>query len=123
MAKLSRDGADVVVELTAVEKFEGVHRAVRFPLADVTSVDVLEDAFDAVDGMWGDLKYAGSYLPRVLAAGTFRNGEGRGILLAFVHRSEPRGLQIELADGPYGRIVVGLEDPEAVKADIFGAAH
>ncbi|MFC4244516.1 hypothetical protein ACFOYW_14155 [Gryllotalpicola reticulitermitis] len=120
MAKLSRDGANVVVSLSTAEKFEGLHGDIRFPLASVTSVEVLDDAFGAVKGMWDDAKIAGSYLPGVIAAGTFRNGEGDGILLAFVHRDATRGLQIELAGEKYGRVVVGLADPEGVKAQIFG---
>jgi hypothetical protein len=119
MAELSRDGADAVITLSPFEKVEGLLGSTRFPLSDVTSVEVLDDALGRVQGMWGDFKLAGSYLPGSTAVGTFVNGEGPGVVLAVVHHNTPRGLELELSQGAYRRIVLGLHDPEAVKAAVF----
>jgi hypothetical protein len=120
MAQLTRDGSDAVITLSTFEKIEGLLASTRFPLAHVASVEVLDDAHQQITGWGGDFKIAGRYLPNTTAVGTFRNGEDGGVTLALVHSDTPRGLQIELAGEPYRRVVIGLADPEGVKAQVFG---
>jgi hypothetical protein len=120
MAQLTRDGSDAVVTLSTLEKIEGLLDSTRFPLAHVTSVEVLEDTHEEVKRWGRDFKLAGRYVPDATAVGTFRNGEGGGVTLALVHPDTPRGLQLELSGEPYRRVVIGLPDPEATKAAVFG---
>lgn len=120
MAHLSRDGLDAVITVSTMEKIEGLVDSTRFPLAHVTSVEVLEDTHTRIEGWGRDFKVAGRYVPDSTAVGTFRNGEGGGITLALVHPDTPRGLQLELSGEPYRRVVIGLADPEAARAAVFG---
>ncbi|MDR6611098.1 hypothetical protein [Leifsonia sp. 1010] len=120
MAQLKRDGSDAVINLSTIEKIEGLLGSTRFPLAQVSSVEVLEDAHKQVEGWGRDFKLAGRYVPHTTAVGTFRNGDGGGITLALVHPETPRGLRLELVGEPYRCVVIGLPDPEATKAAVFG---
>lgn len=120
MATITRDGDEVVVKLTAFEKIEGVHGDMRFPLADVSSVEVIDDALGHVKGLWNEMKLAGAYIPGVTAVGSFMGGEEGGLTLAVVHHDTPRGLQILLSDGRYRRVVLGLPDPDVQKRAVFG---
>ncbi|WP_431221127.1 hypothetical protein [Leifsonia xyli] len=120
MAQLTRDGSDAVITLSAFEKIEGLLDSTRIPLAHVTAVEVVEDIQKQVSGWGRDFKIAGRYVPGATAVGTFRNGEDGGITLALVHPGTPRGLRLELSGEPYRRVVVGLPDPEATRAAVFG---
>lgn len=120
MARLNRDGSDAVINFSTIEKIEGLLGSTRFPLAHVSSVEVLEDAYKQVEG-WGlDFKLAGRYVPDTTAVGTFRNGDGGGTTLALVHPDTPRGLRLYWVGEPYRCVVIGLPDPEATKAAVFG---
>ena len=110
MAKLIRDGQELVVKLSALEKAEAVHGEIRVPWAAVQSVTVLDDAIHAVHG----LKLPGSRLPGVFAMGTFKSAEGN--VFAIVHHQTPRGVKITLTGTAYDALIIGTEDPEAVVA-------
>lgn len=109
MAELIRDGDSLVLKLTTVEKVEGVHGEIRVPVSAVQSIEVLDDAIHAVHG----LKMPGSQLPGVFAMGTFLSGQDT--IFAIVHHQTKRGLVVRLTGQHYTRLIVGLDNPEAVR--------
>jgi hypothetical protein len=108
VAELIREGQELVVKLSSLEKAEAVHGEIRVPWAAVQSMTVLDDAIHAVHG----LKLPGSRLPGVFAMGTFKSGEGN--IFAIVHHQTPRGVKVILMGAVYDALIVGTADPEAV---------
>ena len=108
MAALIRAGDTLVLQLTPMEKVEGIHGDLRIPLSCVQSVTILEDAIHAVDGM----KMPGTRIPGIVAMGTFMSAEGK--MFAIVHHQTKRGIQVALAGAPFDVLIVGLDDPESV---------
>jgi len=114
MAELSRDGDELVLTLSPIEKAESVRGDLRMPMATVRSVEVVEDPFHEVHG----LRYRGTRLPGRLAVGSFVGSiedKSLGRTFAAVHHDTRRGLRVQLEDGPFDQLIVGAEDPEAVK--------
>lgn len=108
MAELRRDGEDLVVALSHVEKAEAVHGDIRIPLSSVREVEVLDDVVHAVP--W--LKSVGAAWPGRFAIGTF-HGDGKKTF-AVVHHDTPRGVRVSLEGANFDELVVGCEDPEEV---------
>ncbi|WP_431951015.1 hypothetical protein [Nocardia lijiangensis] len=57
------------------------------------------------------LHIPGTYLPGVIAAGTYRDGKGRKEF--WDTRFDGRAIRIDLANGPFTRMVVDVADPTA----------
>ena len=117
MAELSRQGDDLVLTLSPMEKVESVRGDLRTPMSSVRSVEVVEDPFHEVHG----LRYRGTRLPGRLAVGSFVGSiedKSLGKTFAAVHHDTPRGLRVRLEGGSFDQLIVGTEDPEGVKAQI-----
>ena len=110
MAELTRDGADLVVALSALEKVEAAHGDVRVPLASVLAIDVVDDAVHAVPG----LKVIGAGWPGRFAIGTFSGGPNDLKTFAVVHHNHPRGLRVQLDEDRFDQVVITCEDPEGM---------
>ncbi len=108
VAALIREGDTLVLQLTTMEKVEGIHGDLRIPFSSVQSVTVLEDAIHAVHG----LKMPGTRIPGVLAMGTFTSNEGK--TFAIVHHQTKRGVKVALTGTPFDALIVGVDDPERV---------
>ncbi len=72
MAELIRDGDAIALNLTTLEKMEGVHGDLRAPIGCVTAVTDLDDAIHEVRG-W---KLPGSRIPGVFAMGHIHQRRG-----------------------------------------------
>lgn len=110
MAKVTINPANLRVTLTRAEAFWGLHRSLTVPGKQVVGAQALGK------GWWKTLGLRiGAGIPGLLIAGTFvRKGDR-----AFV--SWKRGeqvLQINLSGNKYTRIVVGVEDAEALAEEI-----
>lgn len=116
MADLAREGDTLVLTLSTLEKVEGAHGDIRVPVSAVESVEILDDAIDAVHG----IKMPGSRLPGVFAMGTFVSRGG--MAFAIVHHQNKRGVRIFLNGTTYHELIVGLDDPESVVASL-GLPH
>jgi hypothetical protein len=108
MAELIRDGTDLVVVLSHLEKVEAAHGDIRVPFSSVRSVEVVDDAVHAVPG----LKLIGSGWPGRFAIGTYSGGSHETKTFAVVHHDHPRGLRVQLEGGRFDQIIVSIEDPE-----------
>ncbi len=119
MPDLSREGDELVLTLSPVEKAESLHGDVRVPVASVRDVDVLEDVIHEVHG----LKLPGTRWPGRFAIGTFigpggARTSGLKRTFAVVHHDTPRGLRVRLEGAAFDELLLGCEDPEGVKSRI-----
>ena len=110
MAKITINPANLRVELTVAEQILGVHGSLTVPGKQVVGAQALGK------GWWKTLGLrVGTGLPGVRVAGTFiRKGDW-----AFV--SWTRGkqvLQINLTGNRFSRILVGVDDAEALAEEI-----
>jgi hypothetical protein len=113
MATLGRQGDELVLTLSPIEKAESVHGDLRWPMASVRSVEVVEDPFHEVHG----LRYRGTRLPGRLAVGSFVGSiEDKSFdrTFAAVHHHTPRGLRVRLDGESFDQLIIGAEDPEGV---------
>jgi hypothetical protein len=106
MAELVREGVELVLRLTTLEKMEGVHGDIHVPLSSVRSISVVDDVIHAVHG----LKMPGSRIPGVFAMGTFISGNS--VTFAIVHHQNKRGIRVALQNAKYDALIVGSEEPE-----------
>lgn len=113
MAKVSINPANLRVQLTVAEQILGVHGSLTVPGKQVVGAQALGK------GWWQTLGLRiGTGLPGVMLAGTFvRKGDR-----AFVSWSRGKqALQINLTGNKYSRIVVGVDDAEALAEEINAA--
>jgi hypothetical protein len=109
MAELMKEGDELVVKLSTLEKAEAAHGDVRVPLSSVRGVEVVDDAVHAVPA-W---KVIGAGWPGSFAIGTFEGGPDHEKAFAVVHRDHPKGVKVRLENTKFDLIVVSSEDPEA----------
>ena len=99
---LSIEDGLLKIDLSRVEKVLSVHGSFRTPLEQVGSVST-----GVPRQSWRDLRVPGTFLPWVVKAGTYLTKRGR----EFWYVTKNRGfLTIELKNGNYKRIVLGLND-------------
>jgi hypothetical protein len=110
MAELRVEAGELVLHLTAAEKFEGVHGDLRVPLSAVMEVEVLDNAHEAA-GIRKGVKI-GTRIPGIIEVGTVQGHSQR--LFAAVHHDTPRGLRVGLEGSSFDAWIVGCADPEAV---------
>jgi hypothetical protein len=113
MAKVTINPANLRVELTLAEQILGVHGSLTVPGKQVVGAQALGK------GWWKTLGLrVGTALPGVMLAGTFiRKGDR-----AYVSWSRGKEvLQINLTGHKYSRILVGVDDAEALAEDINAA--
>jgi hypothetical protein len=113
VAELSRDGDELVLTLSALEKAESIHGDIQVPVSSLRGVDVLDDVIHAVHG----LKFPGTRWPGRFAIGRIIGPKGK-MTFAVVHHDTPRGLRVRLDDAAFDELLVGCDDPEAVKSRI-----
>jgi hypothetical protein len=117
MAELRRDGDELVLTLSAIEKAESIHGDLRLPMSSVRGVEVLDDVIHAVHG----LKFPGTRWPGRFAIGRIIGPietKTFGKTFAVVHHDTPRGLRVRLEGAAFDELIVGCEDPEAVMSQI-----
>jgi hypothetical protein len=114
MAELRVENGELVLQLTAVEKIEGVHGDLRVPVSSVRGIEVLDDAH-APAGIRAGVKI-GTRLPGVIEVGTVQGRTKR--IFAAVHHDTPRGLRVSLSGSSYDEWIVGCSDPESVAAGL-----
>ena len=114
MAELRVEGGELVLQLSRLEKLEGVHRDLRVPLSAVQLVEVLDDAHGPA-GVSAGIK-VGTRIPGVVEVGSIHGRTQK--IFAAVHHDTPRGLRVRLDGSEYDQWIVGCADPEAVVAGL-----
>ena len=111
MASLLITGDTVTVQLSPVEKAEALHGNVTVPRSAVTSVRAVEDGMDEIHG----LRMPGTGIPGLLMVGTVRDHDF--VTFAVCHARRP-AIVIDLAGQPFSRLVITLDDAEAMAAGL-----
>jgi hypothetical protein len=119
MAELQVDGDELVLQLSGVEKVEGVHGDLRAPLSAVQAVEVLDDAHGRV-GIRSGIK-VGTRIPGVIEVGTIHGRTKK--LFAAVHHDTPRGVLVRFEGADFDEWVVGCADPEGVVRTLRLPSH
>jgi hypothetical protein len=117
VALLQIAGGQLELHLTAAEKVESVQSDLRVPLADVRSVEVIDDAHHQA-GIRAGLK-VGTRIPGVIEVATI-HGLTKTIFAA-VHHDTPRGVRVSLEGSPWDAWIVGCTHPEEVAATLSRA--
>ena len=110
MATISVDRDVIRVKLHGWERVWALRGGVTIPLARVRSVEIAPP-----DLRPKGLRAPGAYLPGVIAAGTWR---WRGVKEFWSVRNKQKALALNLSGGGYTRVVVQVDDPAAVAAEI-----
>ena len=105
MVEVSVHGDHAVFELQSVHKLWALRSRLEIPLRHIAGVHA--DPHVTM-GLFDRLKLAGSYLPGILAAGTF--WEHGGLVFWDVH-DPAHAVVVELRDETYQRLVVEVESP------------
>lgn len=118
VADLRKEGTDLVLDLSLMEKVLAKHGSLRVALSSVVGVEVVDDAKHAI----GWMTLMGAAWPGSLGIGAFRSHGSRGFRqFAVVHRNTPRGVRVRLQGATFDEFIVGCHNPEAVVAGLgFG---
>jgi hypothetical protein len=108
VATLRREGNELVVKLTSLEKLGALRDDVRVPWASVRYVRVNESPFRELRGL-----RVGARLPGVIALGTWYMRGGR--MFAAIYRRHG-GVVVELDGTRYRKLVVTMPDASEVAA-------
>ncbi len=111
MANLVIDDDTVTVQLSLAEKAEALHRDLTVPRSAITGVRVVSSCMDEVHGF----KLVGSGIPGVMMVGSFKGGDGS--TFALCHGNGP-GIVLDLTGQHYDRIVLTIDNPEQVAAEL-----
>ena len=112
MAELHVRGDRLVLELSLSERLFGlVGGDITVPLAAVSSARVVRPARDAIRG----IRAPGAGWPGVIALGHWRARGRHDFVAVYGHHA---GVVVELAGQRFDRLVVSVDDPEAVVAAI-----
>jgi hypothetical protein len=106
MAKVGIEGTNLVIEIEGIDKLWALRSRLTIPLANVRGATLDPGIVREFKG----IKVAGTHMPGVLTAGTFRH-EGERVFWD-VHDAR-KAVVIELSDERYARLVVEVEDPRA----------
>ncbi len=119
MATIEKREGKLVVKLGMGERVEGLHGDIEVPLERVRAVEPLENPIEAIHGLQPQhAKLVGTYLPGVTAVGTFLNGQSQRPFFAVVHRDSQRGVRIKLEGHNLSELIIGCQDPEAVRQEL-----
>ena len=112
MAELKIEDGNLVLELSRLEKAEGVHGDLRVPVSSVQNVEVLEDAHTPADH---GFKF-GTRIYGTIEVGTMSSKDKK--VFAAVHRNTPRGIRVVLQGESHDEWIVGCDNPEEVLSAI-----
>ena len=111
MVQISIEGARLTLEVLGIHKIWALKSRLQFPLSSVKSVTIDPQLADRPRG----LRAPGTYIPRLLTAGTFYADKKRW----FWDVCDPNhALIIELEGEKYQILVVEVEKPSQVVAQI-----
>lgn len=113
MARITVEGQDLVVGIEGTDKLWTFRSHLTVPLAHVARIRHDPDEVRATE--WTGVKAGGARIPGHLAAGTFHQA-GEWVFWD-VHDPDSTVI-VELHDERYGRLVVEVDDPGAVVAEV-----
>jgi ssDNA-binding replication factor A large subunit len=111
VARLNVDGDELVLNLSGLEKVEGLHGDIRVAVSTVRVVRCTDEPWSELRG----IRAPGTGMPGVIAVGTRRGREVKDF--AAVHGQGP-AVVVELEGAEYGRLVVTEDDAETAAAEL-----
>jgi hypothetical protein len=111
VANLVISDDSVTFQLSPGEKAEALHGDLTLPRSAITGVRAVSSSMDEVHGF----KLVGSGIPGVMMVGSFKGGDGS--TFALCHGNGP-GLVLDLTGQHYDRIVLTIDNPEQVAAEL-----
>jgi hypothetical protein len=106
MATIDITADELVVNVEGLDKLWALKSSLTIPLANVRGAT--PDPSIAYE--WKGVRTAGTYVPGVIVAGSFRS-EGERVFWDV--RNPAKALVIELADERYARLIIEVDDPRA----------
>ena len=112
MVQVSIDKDRVHFDVEGLDKLWSLRSHLDIPLSHVRAVRVDPEP---ARGWWHGLRLAGTNIPGVLTVGTFYQ---HGDLVFYDVHDPERTIVLELENERYKKLIVEVEDPEAVRAMI-----
>ncbi|NUR70330.1 MAG: hypothetical protein HOU81_05890 [Hamadaea sp.] len=116
MAQVGIDGATLVVEIEGMDKLWALKSRLEIPLANVRGATADPGVISESKG----IRTAGTHMPGVITAGTFRVDGER---IFWDVRDPAKAVVIELRDERYARLIVQVDDPRTTVGAIERAIH
>jgi hypothetical protein len=107
MAQVSIDNGELIVEIEGLNKVWALKSRIAIPLNHVRGATI----DPGIVREWKGVRTAGTYLPGVIVAGTFRT-EGERVFWDV--RDAQKAVVIQLDDAEYARLIVEVDDPHGV---------
>lgn len=113
MARIEIEGDTLQVAMVGLDKILALKSTIEIPLDHVRSAELAPAAAHGYHG----LRMPGTYLPGVITAGSFFNGQW----LFFDVHDASKAVKIDLDHEHYAALIVEVPDPEATVTAITGA--
>jgi hypothetical protein len=107
MAHVDVEADTVIVRLSPWERLGAMHGDIRVPRDAVTDARVAADPWTELRG----IRSPGTGIPGVIALGTRRGRFGKDFAAVYRHRP---GVVIECTDTSFQRLILTVENPEAL---------
>ena len=105
MANIQLKGDELVVELSTLEKIEGIQSNLRFPISAVRAVRVAENPYTEISGI-----RIGTGIPLVVVVGTWIGVGHKAFVAVHGHRA---AVIVELEGEPFDELIISSDDAEA----------
>ena len=106
MARVHVEGSDLIVDIEGLNKLWAFKSSITVPLANVRGATL----DPGIVREWKGVRSAGTYMPGMIVAGTFRSGGER---IFWDVRDADKAVVIQLHDERYARLIVEVDDPRA----------
>src|SRR3954454_14819198 len=103
--------AIVTVRLSTAEKAGALHGDVSIPRSAIVAATVVEDPMSGVAG----IRAPGYAMPGHAKLGTWRHHDGKDFIAVYADRP---AVELRLAGQPYERLLISVDDPQAVVAQL-----
>ena len=111
MARVRIEGSDLIVDIEGLNKLWALKSRLTIPLAHVRGATL----DPGIVREWKGVRSAGTYMPGLIVAGTFRS---QGERIFWDVRDADKAVVIQLREESYARLVLEVGDPRAVVASI-----
>jgi hypothetical protein len=116
MVEITINDGKLVLEMEGLDKLWAFKGRMELPLSKVSGAHTVDP--DVTRGLWKSLKVACTYIPGLVAAGTFKM---RGKRIFWDVKSAEKAIEIDLVDDRYDELVVEVDDPQAAVDQIRAA--
>ena len=112
--RIGLEGEYLLVELTGWDRVLSIKRQLEVPLSVITGVEAKSrEEIQRLPGRW--LRLPGTYVPSMVHHGSYGRRPNRDFWALF---RQERVLVLRMEGWDYQRIVLGMEDPDSVAAEL-----